>query len=275
MIRIFQNDDNMSLHEYTGILIKGYLENRDNLAKYLIRESKNAEKEFIDNEEFFEGLKKVIKLFKTDIDVQYITHLNQIDQMRDIRLNKGKSIEDLEGQERNKEHFYVFLPRVTGNLFTGNLSFHEIQFLEMAINEAKQNLNHDGKSQSGTALKGEITYNPNDRRLLEENTIKVLHEFCKENDFFKSEFEYSDFFNCFNLSKPINVYPEFKHFHQQNFVLIISGLIDLNGRQFEERFNISSYSTIKDRIENDTKASKLKAKMKEFVKKNKPGIKIY
>ena len=77
------------------------------------------------------------------------------------------------------------------------------------------------------------------------------------------------------MSKPINVYPEFKHFRQQNFVLIISGLIDLNGRQFEERFNISSYSTIKDRIENDTKASELKVKMKEFVKKNKPGIKIY
>ena len=265
----------MSLHEYTGILIKGYFENRDNLAKYLIRVSKKAEKEFIDNEEFFDGLKKIIELFHTDIDVQYIAHLNQIGQMRAIRLNKGQSIEDLEGQERNKEHFYVFLPRVTGNRFTGNLSFHEIQFLEITINEAKQTLNHDDKSQSGTALKGEITYNPNDRRLLEQNTIKALYDFCIEHDFFKSDFDYSDFFNCFNLSKPINVYPEFKHFHQQNFVLIISGLIDLNGRQFEERFNISSYSTIKDRIENDTKPSELKAKMKVFVKRYKPEIKIY
>jgi hypothetical protein len=119
------------------------------------------------------------------------------------------------------------------------------------------------------ANKGGISYNENDKIILID-TIKPLYDFCIEHDFFKSDFEYSDFFNCFNLSKPINVYPEFKHFHQQNFVLIISGLIDLNGRQFEERFNISSYSTIKDRIENDTKPSELKAKMKAFVNRYKP-----
>lgn len=260
----------MSLHEYTGILIKGYLENRDNLAKYLIRVSKKAEKEFIDNEEFFDGLKKVIELFHTDIDVQYIAHLNQIDQMRDIRLNKGQSIEDLEGQERNKENYNVFLPRVTGNRFTGNLSFHEIQFLEMAINEAKQNLNHDGKSQSGTASKGKIIYNENDTIILSGETIKALHEFCKENDFFKSEFEHSDFFNCFNLSKPINVYPEFKHSYKTKFVFLIQNLVNLTNDQAKERFNIPSYSNLIQRNENDTKPSKLKGKMKAFVNRYKP-----
>ena len=138
----------MSLHEYTGILIKGYLENRDNLAKYLIRVCKKAENEFIDNEEFFDGLNKVIELFHTDIDVQYIAHLNQIDQMRDIRLNKGQSIEDLEGQEKNKEHFYVFLPRVTGNIFLGNLPFQDVLFLESEISRAQELISVEGNKKN-------------------------------------------------------------------------------------------------------------------------------
>lgn len=263
----------MNLLEYTKILINGYSENSDNLVKYLIRESKKAEKEFIDNEEFFEGLNKVIKLFQDDIDVQYITHLNQIDKIRDIRLDKGQSIQDLEDQERPKENFNVYLPRFTNNPLSGNLPFNEIQFLEMVINEAKQNLNHDGKSQSGTASKGKIIYNENDTIMLSDETIKALHEFCKQYDFFKSDFEYSDFFNCFNLSKPINVYPKFKHSYQQNFVFLIKDFVTLTNKQAKERFNISSYSGIIERAENDKRSPLLKKKIKAFIMKNKPGIK--
>jgi hypothetical protein len=266
----------MSLYEYTGILIKGYLENRDNLAKYLIRESKNAEKEFIDNEEFFDGLNKVIELFHTDIENQYYKRKINVLRIKSIREEKGQSIEDLEDQVFPKENYYIFLPRVTGNRFTGNLSFHEIQFLEMAINEAKQNFNHYGKSQSGTASKGKIIYNENDTIILSVETIKALHEFCKENDFFKSEFEYSDFFNCFNLSKPINVYPEFKHSYKTKFVFLIQNLVNLTNDQAKERFNIPSYSNLIQRNENDTKSksksSVIKGKMNAFIRKHKTGI---
>lgn len=262
----------MSLHEYTGILIKGYLENRDNLVKYLIRESKKAEREYIDNEEFFDGLNKVIKLFHIDIENQYYKRKNDVSTIKSIKEEKGQSIEDLEDQVFPKENYNVFLPRVTGNRFIGNLSIYEIQFLEIAINEAKQNLNHDGKSQSGTASKGKIIYNENDTIILSVETIKALHEFCKENDFFKSEFEYSDFFNCFNLSKRINVYPEFNHSYQTKFVFLIQDLVNLTNDKAKERFNISSYSNIIQRNKDDDKSPELKVKMKAFIRKHKPGI---
>ena len=131
-------------------------------------------------------------------------------------------------------------------------------------------MNHDNIPQSKTASKGEIIYNPNDLQLLEPCTTKALHEFCKQNDFFKSDFEYSDFFNCFNLSKRINVYPEFKHSYQTKFVFLIQDLVNLTNDKAKERFNISSYSNIIQRNKDDDKPSELKGKMKVFINRYKP-----
>lgn len=134
----------MNLHEYTQLLLKGYHENSDNLAKYLIRESKKAEKEYIDNEEFFEGLNKVINLFKNDIDNQYYKRKNDVSIIKSIREEKGQSIEDLKGQVFPRENYYVFLPRVTGNLFTGNLPYQDLLFLESEISRAQELISVEG-----------------------------------------------------------------------------------------------------------------------------------
>jgi hypothetical protein len=121
------------------------------------------------------------------------------------------------------------------------------------------------------ANKGGISYNENDKIILID-TIKPLYDFCIEHDFFKSEFEHSDFFNCFNLSKPINVYPEFKHSYKTKFVFLIQNLVNLTNDQAKERFNIPSYSNLIQRNENDTKSksSVLKGNMKAFVNRYKP-----
>jgi hypothetical protein len=119
------------------------------------------------------------------------------------------------------------------------------------------------------ANKGGISFNENDKIILID-TIKPLYDFCIEHDFFESDFEYPDFFNCFNLDKTITLYPKFKHPNQQWFTFLISELTDLNGRQVKERFNIASLSTILNRIENKSKSPNIKDKMKAFVNRYKP-----
>jgi hypothetical protein len=235
----------MNLQEYTQILVKGYLENSDNLARYLFRESKKAENEYIDNEEFFEGLNKVIKLFQADIDVQYITHLNLIDQMRDIRLDKGESIENLEDQERPKEYFNVFLPRVSGNLFSGNLPFQNLLFLESEISRAKELINDQieilktNKSQSGTASKGGISETDRYEIIDLGKVYKSYHEF--NNDLF--EVNFTDYQACFNLSIPEPTPLKFKPRQQTKFVYFLSQIPDVKNmaKIALSRFGLDNY----------------------------------
>jgi hypothetical protein len=288
----------MELIIYYNIIYNGIIKHPSFLATHFYRESKIAESNHVTKEEFFKRLEDASELFKENMNQQYLDQL-----LIDVLVQQKRDKELLIGENVIGSQFsspYSSRPPIYYSDTWGVLGCNLLIDIHNAIQDAKkQGTSAVERSFTGdeenlldvsdindqieiikipspnTANKGEITYNPYDRRLLEENTIKALYDFCIEHDFFKSNFDYSDFFNCFNLSKPINVYPKFKHSHQQNFVLIISGLIDLIGRQFEERFNISSYSTIKDRIENDTKPSELKAKMKAFVKRYKPGIKIY
>lgn len=124
----------MNIKEYIRILVNGYRENREHLTKYIIRESKKAESQGIDAEEFFYNLNDIIHCFFHDIDIQVAEENLNISLAKQIRIENGKQIEDL--IPRSKEMFSCHLPRVSDNDLTGNLWYTEIQFIENAINKA-------------------------------------------------------------------------------------------------------------------------------------------
>jgi len=266
----------MTQLDYNEVLLKGLVSYNDHLEKYLIRESKKAEKEYIDNEEFFSGLLKTIELFDSEINVQYIDRLDKVDTLRDIKLAKGEAIDDLEAQEFPKKTFKVNLHYFTNGKFSGHLTYQNIRYLEATVKIAQDMLLENAKKEHSAKLleNGLISYNPTDTRILDEETIKKLYEFCNDNKFFNGVIGHSDFFNCFNIDKEISVYPKFNHSFQQKFVFLINELIltKLTNILAKKRFKIIDYSGIVNRALHDNRASVLKEKMKEFINKYKSGI---
>lgn len=125
---------------YLEIVLQGYLNenNREFLGKYFLREFKKAEKEYYDAKEFFNGLFKIIEVFKENQKKQYIEIQSELNNY--LVSVKKEDIDNEFIQQQKKEIEFLKINGVT-NLRLSNdsfliLSLKEISYIEQSIIEA-------------------------------------------------------------------------------------------------------------------------------------------
>ncbi|MDQ6756204.1 MAG: hypothetical protein M3004_04630 [Bacteroidota bacterium] len=134
----------MTQDDYLEVILKGYVDNADNLDKHFYRECKEAEAKHIDYKEFFTRLMKAYDLFIQDRDKRYYTDLDRMYyKLIEIYHDKkaaGKEVnftlEQIEQQKPIKENISVHLFSFTNGKYMGNLSSNNLDYIKSAIAEA-------------------------------------------------------------------------------------------------------------------------------------------
>jgi hypothetical protein len=141
--------------DYLNTILDGFVNERTNkhLDKFILREWKNAEKEYYDLEEFFDGCLDVISMFNDILDEQAHSRKSELDRMivafrngnnviyeerKKVVLSEEEvnvKIQDLlhEFEEIDRTKYNVHLSSLTKGKFIGHLYFQNIQYIEKNI----------------------------------------------------------------------------------------------------------------------------------------------
>ena len=140
----------MRIKDFVEIIIIGYREHKDYLTEYFISQAHKAkEKEYIDNEVFFQKCLEIIGIFETDIEVQYRSRINELKRWISMSTNKEsidiwrKELKAINITWMNASLYEIaekinIIP-VPQN-FMGGMSWKEIQFIKTAIIQAQKNI---------------------------------------------------------------------------------------------------------------------------------------
>lgn len=145
--------------DFIDIVLLGYFtpNDREHLAKYFIRQLKEAEKNNYDSEVFFDGCLRVIEAFENHSKSRFHERRRELFFMLDAAQNKTLKYKDSDTDKNYEEHcqetidycekelnnstfkdYLVNLYSVTAGKYAYNMGFNEVYFIRDAILEAKE-----------------------------------------------------------------------------------------------------------------------------------------
>jgi len=152
--------------DYLGIVLNGYINNREYLEKYFYREFKKAEKEsYFEFDEFFNGCMNVVTSLEKELENQIFERKKDLYTLLGAAKNKTLTHENMGGksvEENNEETikycyqelrdvrpdgvgdltFTVNLLHFSSSKFIGHLKYSEILYIKEKISKAyEQELN--------------------------------------------------------------------------------------------------------------------------------------
>lgn len=130
---------------YLKIVLDGYLDgnSRKYLKDYFKRQWKKAEANHYSIEEFFVGLRSVVKAFEEDINLRKAKRINElyilISLWKEKDLpdeEKAKQIQDFKDEiefVKNQDSHFAHLPGITNQQYVGNLTGTEVKYIKDSI----------------------------------------------------------------------------------------------------------------------------------------------